>query len=310
LAATNYANASSDLSLVLQRVQANYSFTTLNSNTINTYLNGSLVSAVNNISNNPSPSNIEAEVEADVLSPANGFTTFSFRTVGSAAGYPVYRHALLVALRCRVQFITYEDAQASSDITVLADSVPSRLNSSDAQSSLTFSGDSGASRLLSVDGSSDVVFDALATPRRDRDVAADSDIIFSANIVPTIVTIQSFKPFPRWHANFGDLFPLDMAEVRVIGDEVKKNRLYAISNSQLQTDPLYTGSSYTLASLGFKAGDRLFLTQAQGFAIGLNNLRELTIVDPASMEVFELLQYPDIVGGIPIAYKFYAIKRA
>ncbi len=95
------------------------------------------------------------------------------------------------------------------------------------------------------------------------------------------------------------------------------NRMIVISASQLGVDPAYTpqgspANPYTLAGpanpssnpvqLGFKKGDKILLTDPA--ATGANHLREFTLVNPATIGVFETVTTPDATS-----YEFQVFRR-
>lgn len=95
------------------------------------------------------------------------------------------------------------------------------------------------------------------------------------------------------------------------------NRLVVVSASQLGVDAAYTpqgtpANPYTLAGpantssnpvqLGFNKGDKILLTDP--LATGPNHLREFTLVNPATIGVFETVTTPDATS-----YEFQVFRR-
>jgi hypothetical protein len=98
-----------------------------------------------------------------------------------------------------------------------------------------------------------------------------------------------------------DLSPAEAVEVGMVGDPAQSNKLAIASASSLSISGSYSGTAYTLAGpadtgaspvqLGFKQGDKLRLRGSVGTE--LNHGRELTLVNPAAITVFETLAFPD-----------------
>lgn len=107
-----------------------------------------------------------------------------------------------------------------------------------------------------------------------------------------------------------ELTPEDAFEFGLQG--VGDNKLVVTGLVNLAIDGGYTGDAYTFAGppdtvaspiqLGFKKGDKLKLEGPVGGES--NDGRELTLVDPATIEVFEELVTPDVT-----LYTFQAIRR-
>lgn len=109
-----------------------------------------------------------------------------------------------------------------------------------------------------------------------------------------------------------ELVPAEAVDIALVGDDSINNRLGVLGTNQLGLDGSYSGSAYVFegppsispVQLGVEAGDKIRLSQASGQPVGSNSDRELTVVDPTTLTVFEDLVTPDTVY-----YKFEVLKR-
>lgn len=85
--------------------------------------------------------------------------------------------------------------------------------------------------------------------------------------------------------------PLELATCGMKGDPAVDNKLTVSGANQLAISATYSGTAYTFDGLGFKAGDKILLSDPG--ASGPNDGRELTLTDPSTISVLETLVTPD-----------------
>lgn len=252
----------------------------------------------------------------------NNNVTYSLRAQSVTTSSVYARNASIVAIPLNGIF-SFDDANLQSNIAIGATAVGRLTRNAGVQSSIAFGATAAPARTREVALQSTITVGATAFGQRIKQAAAAAAITIAATAASILgKVVRLGASVPRMFR--GDQGPWVMKEEAVVGIDTAptRNRLKVNSTVQLGIDPLFAGYStpgrrYTFAGpantssdpirLGFKAGDKIRLMQADGEPVGPNDYHskgDFTIVNPDTLEVAETLVFPDSTK-----YKFHAIKR-